>query len=95
MQVPAILCARSMGLKVIVIDPLPGAPGMALADEAYVLDLADVEVLIKALRARHAIARRDAEDVTEAVAGLIEHFGRVLGSVEGERVEPSGSTESR
>src|SRR5436190_3237740 len=52
------------------------------ADGAEGLDTGDVELLIKAVRARHAIARRDAEDLTVAVAGVLAHFETVMGMEE-------------
>jgi len=45
MQLPAIRTAKEMGLKVVVIDPLPDAVGMQYADNAYVFDLADEECI--------------------------------------------------
>jgi hypothetical protein len=51
-------------------------------DGAEGLDTADVELLIKAVRARYAIARRDAEDLTEAVAGVLAHFEAVMAAAE-------------
>lgn len=51
MQVAAIETARRMGLRVIAIDPSPSAPGLPLADEAYVFDVGDVERCIDVARA--------------------------------------------
>src|SRR5438046_3019095 len=52
------------------------------AEGAEGLDVADVELLIKAVRVRHAISRREEEDLTEAVAGVLAHFEAVMAAVE-------------
>ena len=41
MQLPAINAAKDMGLRVIAIDPSSDAPGLALADQQHIFDLAD------------------------------------------------------
>lgn len=43
MQVPAILTAKSMGLRVVATDRNPHAEGFALCDEAVTIDSKDVE----------------------------------------------------
>ena len=49
-QLPAIRHARSRGLRTIAIDPDPDAPGMAMVDDAYVADLADLETCVEIAR---------------------------------------------
>ncbi len=46
-QVPAILEAKKLGLKVIVVDRNPNAPGMALADHNYTVDIIDKGEVLK------------------------------------------------
>jgi biotin carboxylase len=41
LQLPAIITAKSMGLKVVACDGDPKAPGLVLADKAYVIDIVD------------------------------------------------------
>lgn len=43
MQIPALRAAKLAGHRVTAIDPNPLAPGLELADEAHVADLADQE----------------------------------------------------
>lgn len=52
LQVPAIEEARQMGLRTVVVDANPLAPGMALADAAYAVDILDAPAV-------EAIARRE------------------------------------
>jgi len=52
LQVPAIQEAAARGLRTVAVDANPHAPGMALADAAYPVDIFDV-------RAVAAIARRE------------------------------------
>ncbi len=54
MQLPAIQTAKSMGLRVIAIDPDPKAPGLALADFSYTFDLGKIDKCL-AIARRHAI----------------------------------------
>lgn len=49
-QVPAIQTAKSMGLRVVALDRNPNAIGMALADVALPVDVADAEGAIAAAR---------------------------------------------
>ena len=50
-----------MGLKVIAVDPLPTAPGLALADEAHAFDLADVESVLRIARGAHGVVTLGAD----------------------------------
>jgi biotin carboxylase len=43
MQLPVIWRAREMGLRTVVVDPDPRAPGLALADVRHTTDLANVD----------------------------------------------------
>jgi biotin carboxylase len=54
MQVPAILAAKEMGLKVVAADPQSDAPGLRIADDYSVCDLAD-EGRCLALARRHRV----------------------------------------
>lgn len=47
LQLPAIAWAKQQGLKVVVTDSNPNAPGITLADECRQLNGADVEGLMK------------------------------------------------
>jgi len=49
-QLPAILKAKQMGLKVITIDKNPNAPGMQKADVSLEIDVIDKEKAIQAAR---------------------------------------------
>jgi len=53
MQVPAIKAAKLSGLRVITADPLATAPGFALADEAYVLDLGNLDQCLSIAQANN------------------------------------------
>lgn len=41
LQLPAIITAKSMGLRVVACDGDPKAPGLVLADKAYVINIID------------------------------------------------------
>ncbi|OIJ11289.1 lactate dehydrogenase [Anaerobacillus alkalilacustris] len=47
LQVPAIIKAKEMGLKVIAVDMDPKAPGFKLSDESIQLSTIDIEGLLK------------------------------------------------
>src|SRR5687768_1570504 len=64
MQLPAIRTARSLGYRVVASDGNPAAPGLALADEAVVLDIKDVEGHV-----RFARENRDRLNLRGAFAG--------------------------
>lgn len=49
-QVPAIRKALEMGLRVVVVDPDPDAPGLALASARSVHDLANISALLELAR---------------------------------------------
>lgn len=46
-QLAAIRAAKHMDVRVVAVDPDPGAPGLALADTGYVFDLADRDSLLR------------------------------------------------
>jgi biotin carboxylase len=50
-QVPVIDVAHQLDVEVIAVDGDPRAPGFALADEAYPLDLRDVDGIVERARA--------------------------------------------
>jgi biotin carboxylase len=50
LQLPAYREARQMGLRIVAIDRNPGAPGMALADAAHVVDTRDAKGAIRVAR---------------------------------------------
>jgi len=58
LQLPAITTARRMGLRVVAADGDRDAPGLALADTAYVINILDADACLE-------VARR------EQVAGVI------------------------
>ncbi|SDZ75951.1 Biotin carboxylase [Desulfuromusa kysingii] len=45
-QVPAIESCRALGLKTIVVDQAPSAPGMSLADIALPVDIIDIDRVV-------------------------------------------------
>lgn len=45
LQVPAIRCARDLGLRTVVVDSNPNAAGMLLADRAYTADILDANAV--------------------------------------------------
>jgi biotin carboxylase len=55
LQLPAIITARRMGLRVVAADGDPAAPGLALADAAHVVDIRDPAACLD-------IARRERAD---------------------------------
>jgi biotin carboxylase len=50
LQVPAIEEARKLGLRTIAVDANPEAPGMALADQRYVVDILDPGAVLEVAR---------------------------------------------
>lgn len=50
LQIPSIVTAKKMGLRVIVADGDPQAPGLAMGDVSYVLDIADPEACLDVAR---------------------------------------------
>lgn len=50
LQVPGYLVARRLGVRSIAIDRNPNAPGMRLADVAYVVDTRDVPRILEVAR---------------------------------------------
>ena len=50
LQVPAIETAKRMGLRVVAADGNPEAPGLAMADSAYVFDIVDAEACLEVAR---------------------------------------------
>lgn len=53
MQVPAIRVAREMGVRTVVTDYNPHAPGMTMADEAVVMSTRDVQGTVRVAREIH------------------------------------------
>ncbi len=51
LQVPAIQEAASLGLRTVAVDANPRAPGMALADMRYAVDIFDVAAVEEIARA--------------------------------------------
>jgi biotin carboxylase len=51
LQVPAIQEAKALGLNTVVVDANPLAPGMALADKKYAVDIFDVAAIERIARA--------------------------------------------
>lgn len=47
LQIPAIIEAKKMGLKVVAFDYDKNAPGFKIADEAYVISTIDIENAVK------------------------------------------------
>jgi biotin carboxylase len=54
-QIPAIRKARSLGLRVIVVDGDPQAVGFVEADVAEVVDFSDVPAVVDVARRHHAL----------------------------------------
>jgi len=50
LQIPAIAAAKRMGLRVVAADGNPKAPGLAMADAAYVFDIKDPDACIQVAR---------------------------------------------
>src|SRR5579864_2105228 len=53
LQVPAIQEAAAMGLRTVAVDANPSAPGMALADASYPVDIFDVPAVEQIARAEN------------------------------------------
>ena len=49
-QLPLIRAAREDGLRVVTVDPDPGAPGHSIADHAHIHDLADSAACLEVAR---------------------------------------------
>ena len=45
-QVDLIARARALGAEVVAVDRLPDAPGMALADHAFPINIVDVDAVV-------------------------------------------------
>lgn len=77
MQLPAISAAKEMGLQVIAIDPSPQAPGLALADQQHVFDLADTEGCLTVAKANDidGVMTLAAEYPIPTVAYIAETLG--------------------
>ncbi len=78
--VPAIAEARAMGLRVIVADGAPDAPGFRLADAGLLASTYDPEATVEAARAYAARHRIDgvlavAADVPVTVAAVADALG--------------------
>ncbi len=54
-QLPGICAARAAGIRVLAVDAQADAPGLALADDALVLDTRDAEGIARAVVARGLI----------------------------------------
>ena len=70
LQLAAILVAKRMGLRVIVLDADAGAPGLSLGDAGYVVNIANFEACL-------TIARR------EQVKGVVHICSEVSMAVMG------------
>jgi biotin carboxylase len=53
LQLPAIEVAKRLGLRVVVADGDPKAPGLALADVAHVVNITDPKVCLAVAKAEH------------------------------------------
>jgi len=78
--VPGIQRARAMGLRVVVSDRNPAAPGLAAADDAVEADTYDVDATIAAALEYRSKKRIDgvismAADVPMTVAGVADALG--------------------
>lgn len=72
LQVPAILTGKRLGLHVTALDGDPKAPGLSLADEAFVVNLLDPEAcLAVAQRVRPDGAIHICSEVAMPALGLI------------------------
>lgn len=49
-QIPAIMAAKAMGLRVVTVDRNGSAPGMALSDSALAVDVADIDGVVRVAR---------------------------------------------
>ena len=49
-QIPAIEAAQGLGLRVVVVDRDPSAPGMTLADQGLVVDVTDIDGVVRVAR---------------------------------------------
>lgn len=50
LQIPAVVTAKRMGLKVIAADGSPKAPGLVMADVAHVVNILDAEACLEIAR---------------------------------------------
>jgi biotin carboxylase len=78
--VPAIAAARRMGLRVVVSDGAPDAPGLRLADAGLLASTYDAEATVEAARAYASRTRIDgvlavAADVPVTVASVAHALG--------------------
>ncbi|MFQ5479855.1 MAG: ATP-grasp domain-containing protein [Thermodesulfobacteriota bacterium] len=88
---PIIECAREMGLRVVVSDGDPAAPGLAIAHEAIVASTYDAEETLRLARASNKGTPIDgvisaAADVPMTVALVAEELGLPGPSVESARI---------
>ena len=77
LQVPAVEAARRLGLRTVVLDANPAAPGMALADLSVVADIKDSETALE-------VARREQVSgvlsvCTDLAVRPVAHVARALG----------------
>lgn len=83
-QVPAIEVAQSMGLRVLVIDRDPHAPGMALADQCLQVDVTDAAGAIAAARgARVRAALTMQSDLPVPTVGMVNDALGLVGVTSG------------
>ena len=71
-QVPAIMAAKAMGLRVVTVDRNGSAPGMALSDSALVIDVTDISGFVRVARdfnARGAMTMQS--DLPVAAVGAV------------------------
>jgi biotin carboxylase len=77
LQVPAIVCAREMGIRTVAVDGNPKAVGLTMADAAYVVD-------IRSHDAVEEVARKEKADgimtlCTDNPVRLVASVGAALG----------------
>lgn len=80
LQIPVIQAAKDLRLKTIVADMNPNAPGMAMADETFVMSTKDIEGMVRSAKvysrtqAIHGVitAGTDASMTVAAVANSLE-----------------------
>ncbi|MBI5837827.1 MAG: ATP-grasp domain-containing protein [Candidatus Eisenbacteria bacterium] len=72
LQVPAVEAARRLGLRTVVMDANPAAPGMRLADRAVAADIRDAAAALELARA---------EEVRGVVSVCTDHAVRTVAAV--------------
>lgn len=76
-QVPAIQSAKQMGLRVVVVDRNPDAPGMTLADRAEPIDIVSTQEIVALAEAESiaGVMTMQSDLPVVAVAAVVDKLG--------------------